>query len=54
LSTYIGRGVAEKSYIQLAILSGFACLLLVLGLVFQKRIEAWLARRKTGDRREKS
>ena len=40
------RAIAEKSYILLGILSVLACLGLILGLTFQRRIEAWLSRRR--------
>ncbi len=46
LSAYFGRAMAEKSYILLVILSILACLALIFGLAFHKRIEAWLSRRK--------
>jgi len=48
MSVYIGREMAEKSYIEMAIVLGLAGLGLVLGLIFQKRIEAWISRRKAG------
>ena len=38
--------MAEKSYIQMTILSVVAFGGLVLGLIFHRRIEAWLSRKR--------
>lgn len=45
LSAWIGLWMAEKGYIQMGLLLGVALLMLVLGLIFQKRSEEWISRR---------
>ncbi|HUW59268.1 MAG TPA: TVP38/TMEM64 family protein [Planctomycetota bacterium] len=46
LSAYFGHFMAEQSYIHVAVVSLVAFLGLLLGLIFHRRIEAWLSRRR--------
>lgn len=46
LSTYFGAEFSNRSYANLIILASIAVLAMILGLIFHKRIERWLTRKK--------
>jgi uncharacterized membrane protein YdjX (TVP38/TMEM64 family) len=48
LSVWFGRALAQESYIELIVVSVLAALGLVLGVIFRRRIEAWVSRKKSG------